>query len=110
MKHKTAAERYIAAINASMAIVNLREEINSHMDIIHDNLTCSELLGGRYDKDAVKEAFKSAEVGVVPCEHVKAECVFMKGRVCLHEYPDNLGRTAMSNVIEESKAKISLPK
>lgn len=110
MKEKTTAERYTAAINAAMTIVSLREEIKSHMDIIHNNLTCSELIGGSYDKEHVKEAFKNAEVGIIPTDHVKAECVFKRGRVYLHEYPDNLGRTAMNNVIEESKAKLNLPK
>lgn len=45
MRDKTAAERYAAAINAAMSIVNLREEINDQLAIVHNNLTCSELLG-----------------------------------------------------------------
>lgn len=110
MKDKTAAERYAAAINAAMSIVNLREEIEEHLAIIHSCLTCSELLGGEYDRESAKEAFKNAEVGVVPANYVKAECVFQKARVSLHEDPCNLGRTAMFHVIEESKAKHNLPK
>ncbi|HBN1709205.1 TPA: hypothetical protein L1241_002903 [Escherichia coli] len=110
MKDKTAAERYAAAINAAMSIVNLREEIKEHLAIIHSSLTCSELLGGEYDRESVKEAFKNAEVGVIPANYVKAECVLLKARVSLHEDPGNLGRTAMSYVIDESKAKHNLPK
>lgn len=110
MKDKTAAERYAAAINAAMSIVNLREEIKEHLAIIHSSLTCSELLGGEYDRESVKEAFKNAEVGVIPASYVKAECVLLKARVSLHEDPGNLGRTAMGYVIDESKAKHNLPK
>ncbi|RBP11592.1 hypothetical protein DFQ50_104113 [Pseudocitrobacter faecalis] len=110
MKEKTAAERYAAAINAAMAIVNLREEIKGLLAIIHNNLTCSELLGGQYNGEAVKEAFKNAEVGIIPANYVKAECVLLKARVSLHEDPGNLGRTAMRYVIDESNAKHNLPK
>ncbi|EOB4047498.1 TPA: hypothetical protein HIQ31_001294 [Escherichia coli] len=110
MKEKTAAERYAAAINAAMAIVNLREEIKDLLAIIHNNLTCSELLGGQYNGEAVKEAFKNAEVGIIPANYVKAECVLLKARVSLHEDPGNLGRTAMRCVIDESNAKHNLPK
>ena len=88
MKEKTAAERYAAAINAAMA----------------------ELLGGQYNGEAVKEAFKNAEVGIIPANYVKAECVLLKARVSLHEDPGNLGRTAMRYVIDEYNAKHNLPK
>lgn len=110
MRDKTAAERYAAAINAAMSVVNLREEINDQLAIIHNNLTCSELLGSEYISEAVKEAFKNAEVGIIPANYVKAECVFLKARVSLHEDPGNLSRTAMRYVIDESKAKHNLPK
>lgn len=110
MKENTSAERYAAAISAAMAIVNLREEIKDQLSIIHSSLTCSELLGGEYDSDAVKQAFKNAEVGVVPAAYVKSECVLLKARVSLHDDPNNLGRKAMNNVIDESKAKYNLPK
>lgn len=109
MKEKTTAERYTAAINAAMTIISMRKDIESHMDIIHSNLTVSELIGGAYNNESVNEAFKNAEVGIIPNDHIKAECVFMKGRVYLHEFPV-FGRTAMANVIEESKAKLYLPK
>lgn len=52
MKEMTTAERYAAAINAAMSIVNLREEINDQLAIVHNNLTCSELLGGEYNSEA----------------------------------------------------------
>lgn len=110
MKEKTAAERYAAAINAAMSIVNLREEIKDHLAIIHNSLTCSELLGGEYNSQAVKEAFKNAEVGIIPTTYTKSECVLLKANVSLHEHPDNLGRTAMRYVIDESRAKQTLPK
>ena len=109
MKEKTTSERYTAAINTAMTIISMRKDIESPMDIIHNNLTVSELIGGCYDKESVNDAVKNAEVGIIRNDHTNAECVFMKGRVHLHEFPD-LGRTAMKNVIEESKAKINLPK
>ncbi|AYZ51575.1 hypothetical protein [Klebsiella oxytoca] len=110
MKEKTTAERYAAAISAAMAIVNMQEEIKEQLSIIHDSLTCSELIGGDYDDKAVKEAFKNAEVGVVPAGYVKAICVFAKAQVHLHENPNDLGRVAMRYVIDECRAKQNLPK
>lgn len=109
MKEKTTTERYSSAIIAAMTIVNLRKQIKDQLAIIHSNLTCSELIGGEYNAEAVKQAFEISGVEIISDPYVDAECVYLNSKVSLHDKPYDLGRVAMNNVINESKAKNNLP-
>ena len=110
MKTKTTVERYSAAIEASMKIIQFMEEIDRCMGVIHENLTCHELVGQKYDSQSVQSAFYSASVGVVSADYVKSQCVYMDVDVSLHEPPESLGREAMKKLIEASGAKKHLIK